>query len=405
MDFLLKSKPYFDKDEKLYFDNDEPYFDNDEPYFDNDEIIYIYDFFLYMDEFDPNKIDIDLLVKKFDKNTITRKSFEKKLDTMIANYNLDKITGKILDKIKNQNFNVETKSKSKSKSKKLVKGGSAGAGRGGAVGAGRGGAELVRRLVFNIETHGIIKGSAITFVEIILIYLFVKLFFYILDKYAHKLRRYGDTLRDIFSLCIQKITAFYYNLRFLILDERTHIVEYREIINIPDNDVSSFSPFEEDAVLVPNNIDVRLRRHLNDLLGEYNRSQDYTIYSRLTPREQNELIRRINNSENELLNLSEPIEFTYMENVPNIFVSNDNFNDRYAIANPVIQPNNMNEENDRFYMLKNLFKNLLKFCFQSFNNNSRLGGRKKSQNKIMKTIRNKKRIARTKRNRRNSRSA
>jgi hypothetical protein len=385
MDFLLKSKPYFDKDEKLYFDND--------------EIIYIYDFFLYMDEIDPNKIDIDLLVQKFDKNTITRKSFEQKLDKMIENYNLNEITGKILDKIKNQNFNVETKSKSKSKSKskKLVKGGT--------VGAGRGGGELVRRLIFNINSHGIIKGSAITFVEIILIYLFVKLFFYILDKHAHTLNRHADTLRYNFSLCIQKIKAFYYHLRFLILDETTHIDEYREIINIPANDVLLYDYSVQHAEPVPNNRDVRLRQYLNHLLGEYNRSQEYRIYPSLSIDDQNELIRRINNSENELLNLSEPIEFTYMENVPNIFVSNDNFNDRYAIANPVIQPNNMNAGNNRFDMLKNLFKNLLKFCFQSFNNNSRLGGRKKSQNKIMKTIRNKKRIARTKRNRRNSRSA
>ena len=371
MDFLLKSKPYFDKDEKLYFDND--------------EIIYINDFFLYMDEIDPNKIDIDLLVKKFNKNTETRKSFEQKLDKMIEQYNLDEFTGKILDKIKNQNFNVETKSK------KLVKGGSAGA-------MGRGGEALARRLINNINSHGIIKGSAITFVEIILIYLFVKLFFYILDHH-------GDTLRDIFSLCIQKITVFYYHLRFLILDETTHIDEYREIINIPDNDVLLYDYPVQNAELVPNNRDVQLRRYLNHLLGEYNRSQEYRIYPSLSIDDQNELITRINNSENELLNLSEPIELTYMENVPNIFVSNDNFNGRYAIANPVIQPNNMNAGNDRFDMLKNLFKNLLRFCFQSFNNNSRLGGRKKSQNKIMKTRRNKKRIARTKRNRRNSRSA
>jgi hypothetical protein len=401
MDFLLKSKPYFDKDEKLYFDNDEPYFDND-------EIIYIYDFFLFMDEIDPNKINIDLLVTKKNKINETRKSFEQKLDKMIAKYNLGEITGKILDKIINQNFNVETKSKSKSKSKskKLVKGGSAGAiGRGGAVGAGRGGAELVRRLIFNINSHGIIKGSAITFVEIILIYLFVKLFFYILDKHAHTLRHHGHTLRYNFSLCIQKIKAFYYHLRFLILDETTHIDEYREIINIPDNDVLLYDYSVQHAESVPNNRDVRLRQYLNHLLEEYNRSQEYRIYSSLSIDDQKVLIREINNSENELLNLSDPIELTYMENVPNIFVSNDNFNDRYAIANPVIQPNNMNEGNNRFDMLKNLFKNLLKFCFQSFNNNSRLGGRKKSQNKIMKTIRNKKQIARTKRNRRNSRSA
>jgi hypothetical protein len=378
MDFLLKSKskPYFDSNEKLYFDND--------------EIKYINDFFLYMDEIDPNKIDIDSLIKKFNKNTKTRKSFEQKLDKMIEKYNLDEITVKILDKIKNQNFNVEYKSKSK----KLVKGGSAAT----AGTMGRGGAALARRLIYNINSHGIIKGSAITFVEIILIYLFAKLFFYILDHH-------GDTLRDIFSLCIQKITAFYYHLRFLILDETTHIDEYREIINIPDNDVLLYDSPVQHAELVPNNRDVQLRRYLNHLLGEYNRSQEYRIYPSLSIDDQNELIRRINYLENELLNLSEPIELTYMENVPNIFVSNDNFNGRYAIANPVIQSNNMNTRNDRFDMLKNLFKNLLKFCFQSFNNNSRLGGRKKSQIKIMKTIRNKKRIARTKKSKRNSRSA
>jgi hypothetical protein len=358
-----------------------------------------------MDEIEPDKINIDSLKTFSDKNTI--ESTKKKLDQIIEKYNLgtilkifekefipleisnvtqSKINSKISANSHNKNYTVKSKYNSKMKS---VKGGSVGT-------TAKGGAALAKRLIHNINSHGVIVGSTMTFVEFIFIMMFARVFLFLLDEYHDGTLR--DSIRDILNNSFQKLIAFYYRLRFLILNETIVIENYREIITLPYSEITDFSGHAQNAVLIPENREGQLKQLLDSLLAQYNRSQDYRIYSNLSNAEKNELLRTINQIENELADLLQPTELIPIENVSNENVSNDNFDARNDIvADPIL----VTDET------KNIFKFFLRFCLIRYNNNNTTtGGRTKTRTHKRKTNnKNKKRKNRTNRNKRISRSS
>jgi hypothetical protein len=357
-----------------------------------------------MDEIEPDKINIDSLKTFSDKNTI--KNTKEKLDQIIEKYNLGKIIKKFEKefvplKISNVtqtkiNSKITTKSPNKNytvKSKmNLVKGGSAAT-------SGKGGAALAKLLLQNINSHGIILGSTITFVEFIFIMIFARVFIFLLDGFQDG--NLTDSIRDILNNSFQKLIRFYYRLRFLILNETIVIDNYREIITLPYSEITRFPSDTQNAVLIPENREGQLKQRLDNLLAEYNSSQDYRIYSNLSHLEQNYLIRTINQVENELADLLQPAELIPIENVSNENVINDIFvapND--IVAYPVVSTQVIEATDET----KNIFKFFLRFCLIRYNNR-RTGGRTKIQSNKRKTNnKNKKRKNRTKRNKRNSRS-
>ena len=372
-------------------------------YFDKDESDFINKIFSYMDEIEPDKINIDSLKTFSDKNTI--KNTKEKLDQIIEKYNLGKIIKKFEKefvplKISNVtqtkiNSKITTKSPNKNytvKSKmNLVKGGSAAT-------SGKGGAALAKLLLQNINSHGIILGSTITFVEFIFIMIFARVFIFLLDGFQDG--NLTDSIRDILNNSFQKLIRFYYRLRFLILNETIVIDNYREIITLPYSEITRFPSDTQNAVLIPENREGQLKQRLDNLLAEYNSSQDYRIYSNLSHLEQNYLIRTINQVENELADLLQPAELIPIENVSNENVINDIFvapND--IVAYPVVSTQVIEATDET----KNIFKFFLRFCLIRYNNR-RTGGRTKIQSNKRKTNnKNKKRKNRTKRNKRNSR--
>lgn len=378
MDFLSKSKTYFDKNEKDFFDK----------------------IFSYMDEIEPDKINIDSLKTFSDKNTLENiTKINEKLDKIIEKYNL----GKILKNFEKEfipleisnvtQTNVYSKMKNPTKKNsieyemKRVKGGSA-------ASSGRGAKVLVKLIFENIKSHGIIKGSIITFVEIIIIIFLSKIFMFLLTGFIEE--NLMESTRDILNKSLQKIITFYYRLRFLILNEKILVDNYREIITLPYSEIIPFSGYDQNAVLIPETREAQLKQHLDNLLAQYNTSQDYRIYSNLSVQEQSDLLRRINQIENELVDLLQPAELILIQNVPNENVFNNNFDARNDI---VAQPIQMTDET------KNVFKFFLRFCLIGYNSNTTTGGRTKTRNNKRKTNKyKKKRKLRTKKNKRNSKS-
>ena len=387
---------------------------NSKPYFGDNESKFINDIFSYMDEIEPDKINIDSLKTFSDKINIdslktfsyknTIKSTKEKLDKIIEKYKLGKIL-KIFEKefIPSEISNVTQtddskmmknftsyKNSIKTKMNEIIKSGSAGT-------TGKGGKALAKLVIQNINSHGIILGSTISFVEIILIIILSRIIMFLLDGFQDG--NLTESTRDFLNNSFQKLITFYYRLRFLILNETIVVENYREIIALPYSEITPVSDNTQNAVLIPGNREGELKQRLDNLLAQYNTSQDYRIYSNLSVEEQNNLIRTINQIENELADLLQPAEFIYLEEVPNTLVTNDNFDARNDI---VAHPIQVTDETKK----KNVFKFFLRFCLIGYNNNTTTGGRTKTRsNKRKTTNKNKKRKNRTKRNKRNSKFA
>ena len=393
-------------------------------YFNENEKNFLGEIFSFLDENDPDKINIDSLkiIRTTDKNTI--ESTKEKLDTIIKKYNLGKIvelfknyfipseiSNELSTTFKNDSFNNNIKNseiilKPFYSSTKLSAMTSNYAPpesplkiRGYKGGHDRGGKIIVKLLFENINSHGIISGTMITFVELILIIILSIKFIDLLNSIIA-----DGTLMNSFRIINKKIVNFYYRLRFLILNETIVVENYREIIALPNginrtltNDINrtTFSGNTQNAVLIPRNIEDLLNQRLNNLLVQYNRSEDYRIYSNLTLEEQNNLIIEINQIENELADLLQPAELIPIENVSNENVSNDNFDARNDI---VAAPVSATDET------KDIFKFFLRFCLIGLFFLTTGGRTKTRKNKRKTNNKNKKRKTRTKRNKRNSRS-
>jgi hypothetical protein len=384
-----------------------------ESYFDEKEGEFLNKIFLYMDETPAKEINLKSFENflKTDENIIKRT--KEKLNTIIQKYNLvgiQKIFQEEFIPLKNSNEtsvddsnnlqptifknnllkSVLTKEQMPVPNEEITvyNGGSAAT-------TGKGGAALAKLLLQNINSHGIILGSTITFIEFIFIMIFVRVFIFLLDGFHEG--NLTESIRNILNISFQKLITFYYRLRFLILNETIVIENYREIIDLPYSEITHFPADTQNAVLIHENREGQLKQRLDSLLAQYNSSQDYRIYSNLSYAEKNKLLRTINQIENELADLLQPAELVYMEELPNTSVTNGNFDARNDIVAVPVQATNGT---------KNIFKFFLRFCLIHYNDNTRTGGRTKSRTNKRKTNnKNKKRKNRTKRNKRNFRSA
>jgi hypothetical protein len=358
MDFLLKSKSYF-------FD------------FDEKEREFLNKIFLYMDEIPVKETNLKSFVDfiKTDKNII--KSTEKKLNKFIEKYNFSKIVESFID-IFTKGFTESAQKESaqkesahkyslqplKKKKQKIFQ----------EVFTEAAPLQPLKKKekyqVYKGGSEAEIKELGSTFGFLIFSAIILKVLIYMSENSTDLHDMYRIFFKDIVDYSFEKLMFLYYRFRYLILKERIDI-ETLEIIGLPgiekgieskelnDNDLFRWA---ESAEPIPENKERQLRQNHNSLLAQYNRSQDYRIYSRLTQRERNLLLEQINRIENELASLLQPP--VVVENFKIIYSGDarslldmyyDDSND--IAAHPVPATDET----------KNIFKFILRYCLGFIN--------------------------------------
>jgi hypothetical protein len=351
MDFLLKSKSYFFN-------------------FDEQEEEFLNKIFLYMDKTPVEKTNFKSFVYfiKTDINII--KSTEEKLNKFIEKYNFSKIVESFID-IFTKGFTESAQKESAQKEsahkyslqplKKKEK-----------YQVYKGGSEALSKLSRSTIPPNV-SFVWLIFLAIMLIVLFIMLELEHSGRRKHSGRRndmyhedYVD-YSDYVDYFFEKLMFLYYRFRYLILKKRIDI-ETLEIIGLPGIEATQYNEFYvfyDDlprAELIPIDREEQLRRNRNILLAEYDRSQHYIIYSRLTRRERNQLLEQINRIDNELASLLQP--HFVLENVQNLArrdvrslpnVYYDARND--IVADPVPATDET----------KNIFKFILRYCLGFIN--------------------------------------